>query len=334
MEALDEFENIKQILISTEILGEYQFEEFIDKILEKNENLEITVFSNSIEKMNLNFLNSKKIYNVYENNEYGYNEYLKKINNFNLEENIKEEIKRLKKDINTNTKLKKYDIKNDKLVQKNNKVITVVGTNGVGKSIFCAVFSKYLNEIKKKTLIIDYDTNKTGIKEIFELNISPKEEIEIKDNLKFIFFNNMCDYNSKLLYEDIITYIKSVENIYDFIIIDTTTNLNEKNVLLNISDLVIFLIEPNIFEMKKAKHIEEIILYDWNINIEKMKIVFNKVNKSSIYDEILKEIYCNFEILGSINYTEKLNIFINKKTDYKLNNIEYEKIYRRIERSN
>ena len=51
---------------------------------------------------------------------------------------------------------------------------------------------------------------------------------------------------------------------------------------------------------------------DWEINKEKINILFNKENENSIDENILKNIFSDFKILGYLKENKKYNLIINK----------------------
>ena len=119
---------------------------------------------------------------------------------------------------------------------------------------------------------------------------------------------------------------------YDFIVIDTSSRIDLKYVklILTNGDKIIFLVEPNILELKKTNNLLEVYINDFNIDVDKIKIVFNKVNKYQIAESILEEFFSEFEIIGKIEYEEKYNLFINRKLNNFVNSSGYEKIYKKI----
>ena len=78
---------------------------------------------------------------------------------------------------------------------------------------------------------------------------------------------------------------------------------------------------------KTIKYIES-LLNKYYIEKNKIKIIFNKNCKYSISLSVLREIFNEYEILGTINYDEKYNLLINKNIKNVLLKEEYEKIVR------
>ena len=114
---------------------------------------------------------------------------------------------------------------------------------------------------------------------------------------------------------------------YKFIVIDISSRMDFKYVkcILTFCDKIIFLIEPNLLEISKSNRILEVFLNDLEIDVDKIKIVFNKSNKYKIVESVLEELFSEFEIVGYLDYEEKYNIFINKDTNLvTMNEVCYE----------
>ena len=101
---------------------------------------------------------------------------------------------------------------------------------------------------------------------------------------------------------------------YDLIIVDTTSEcfFEYTKEVINISDQCIFLTEANLLDIKKSIRILKIFQDNWKIKKEKIKIIFNKYNKNSIDEKILKNIFYDYEILGKLYFNNKYNLLINK----------------------
>ena len=201
------------------------------------------------------------------------------------------------------------------------------------------MFSLALKKYHNKILILDFDfTNKSihsifGVKKIFKKNksnnylenninnliVKINSKIDLISNIDFLFngFNNIDYKKIKLIINELLEK-------YDVIIIDTGASyLCEKNKnLINLSDYCIFLTEANLIQLTKAKKILEYYFTKLIIPKNKIKIVFNKYNKFCIKNYLLKKLYFDYEILGFINYSKKINYYINKN----MKNIFIEKI--------
>ena len=203
IEMLEKNGEIDLIIISELLPGEYSFRDLIDKIKQINNKIDIiTILKEKNEEIN-NYLISKGIFNIFFNNELTIEGLIKIINeknNIKKEIEINEEIKKLKKiileknnkkiniKIFNNNKIKKIKNnlnkylknKNKKInnIKNNKKIISVIGTGGVGKSSFCTIFAKLIKN--KKILIIDFDILNSSINSIFGTKKYPKK---FKENI-------------------------------------------------------------------------------------------------------------------------------------------------------
>ena len=352
IEILEKNKEINLIIISELLPGQIGFKKIIEKIKLINKEIAIiSILKDENEELK-NYLISKGVFNIFYNNKITINELIKTINNiFNLkkENEINEEIKNLKKIILENNKpnkkilniknkylkiknkiLNKFNSKNKiKLKNNKNKIISIVGTNGIGKSIFSSLLAKLI--INKKILLIDFDIFNQSINSIFNIKKTNKnnsnslilktnKNIDLLCAVDFLFDENFrVEKNriKKLLEE----YLKK----YDLIIIDTTSEcfFDYTKEILEKSDLIIFLAGGNLTELKKSKNLLDIYINKWKINKEKINIIFNKEDKNSIDNKILKTLFSDFNILEKIKLNNKFDLIINnnlKIIDKKIKN--------------
>lgn len=157
--------------------------------------------------------------------------------------------------------------------------------------------------------------------------------ISVNNNLNILCgIDKIVDmYDEKNLYKlkEIIDFLKKE---YEFIVLDTSarTDMKYVKVVLSSSDKIIFLVEPNLIELQKSNNMLEMIIEDWNIEIDKIKILFNKSNKYKIAECVLEEIFSEFEIVGKLEYEEKYSLFINKNSNTLFEQNEYEKIFEKV----
>lgn len=357
IEILKKNEKIDILILSEILPGEYNIEEFILEIKKYNKEIEIIIFlENKKEELEI-FLKGQGIFNIYYNNEIEVNKIIDKIH-LKEKNNSLEIINNLIKE-NLNTKIKKVKnkIENKKILEnekenklqkntkfkniENNKIITISGVSGVGKSIFTINLAMSLKD--KKILIIDLDILNNCIHTILGIKRKMQKE-EIKLNNLIIKYNNKIDVismseileNKIIEKENIKEFFNSIQNKYDFIFIDMSLECfwkQNKKIMEN-SFLNLFLIEANLIEIKKSKRILEIYNKEWNIKKEKINIIFNKYNINSINKKILRNIFSEYKIIGKINYDLSYNLLINKnyKCKKQFNKIkkEYVEILKKI----
>lgn len=291
LEILELNKNINYILFSDNLLGQIGTKELTKKIIEINKEIIIFIFVNNKKQF---IKNNKDILN---------NKNIKLINNINDEKLNEIFIKKQDKILKENNNIKKEKAEE-------NKIISISGTSGVGKSITTLKIAKYLKEKNKKILLVDLDYFNNSMQLILGIN-NKKEGIK-KVNNKI----NYIKYNKNI---NILNIIKENKNKYNYILIDTSSEVffELTKEILKISDTNIFLIEPNLVGIEKANNLLNIYLNKYLINKESIKILINKYNKYSIKYEIIKNIFYKFKIIGKIKINEKYDLVINK------NNLNY-----------
>ena len=335
------------ILILSEIIpGEYEIKNFIIEIKKMNPYIELIVFIKEENQELNNFLIGNGINRVYVDGENTLEEILNDIYFINNETNLNLEIEKLKEIIkektieNTSKKIIKKNIKEKDL--KISKSIAITGYFGSGKSLFTSLLAKTANKLNLKTLIIDFDILNNSISTLFNISNYNKskfydniEQYIIKINNNISIFNGvdiLFNEDNKINFNKIKEIIEKFKEKYNLILFDTSSEINLKYVktsLVNVQK-IIFLIEPNLIELKKSKELLEVYLEDWEIPKYKFNIVLNKVNVNSIDTEIINNIFSQIKIIGKINLSRNYTALANN-TNFKFMNLkDYEKIIRKI----
>lgn len=370
-EILEINDKINYLIISQLIPGEYKLNELIEKIEIINPEIKIIIILEKYDEELENILIKKGVYRIFYNNKIEIKDILKIINeNEKMEkynEEIKREIEELKKYIKNNDNNKKTKKEKNKIIKinfvfnkikyekikkyinnlnflkankniikiiNNKKIISILGNNGAGKSVFSVMMAKYLIKLNKKILIIDFDILNNSlhtilgvkkysekIRKIIENNNFDNKKINIENliikiNKKLDLIsgiNLIFDSSNKISEEKLKNIIKKLSEYYDYILIDTTSEcfFEYTKQIMNLSDECIFLTEPNLLELSKSKRILD--LYDkWNIERNKIKIIFNKFCKNSIDIKLLKNIYSDYTILGYIKLRNNYSKIINE----------------------
>ncbi len=310
LEVLEKNDNVDMLAVSNLLPEEMNFLYLIDRIRKTKEDLEIVVF---LDKENIsieNFLNSKKIYKIYYLDENGIEVFLNSLKNSNnVSLGISREIEEIKNMIIAPRFKKNY--KNKEIYVESN-LIVITGNPGSGKSIISCILAKQLEKKKKKVALISFDKTKS-LKIILGIN-NVKDYTNRNDisNYLSVFtydFNFKDNLNERYEINELIERLKGE---FDYIVFDISTEYQYINLILRNSKKIVFLLEPNLLEVMKAKQNIDKIIYDLDINADNIKIVFNKTNKYQIADSILEEVFEEFEKIGSISYDEKYNLFINQ----------------------
>ncbi len=384
-ESLEKEHKIDYLILSEILLGEYKIENLIEKIIEKNNKIKIIVILENKKEEIENILYIKGVKKIYYNNQVEIEEIISFIKNDDKEANeeIKFELENLKKILlknniyleqeneknnllnlenekfkNEKTNKEKNKIKLIKNNKENNKkIISVVGTGGVGKSIITLNLSNILKEKNQKILILDFDILNNSLHTILGVNNYPQkiknklqknDLIQNKINVKDLIIkinkkvdlisgiNLLFDSKYKISSEKIQFILEELKQYYDFIVIDTSCECffdYTKNIL-HYSDTILFLLEANLSEIKKANNLLKIYTEEWNLEKDKFNLIINKYNENAVDDKIVKHIFLDYKILGKIKFNKKYNNLINKnfEEDILTKNIkkEYEKITDKI----
>ena len=352
IEILETEKEVDFLIISEALPGNEKIENLIEKIKQINNEVNIVIIlENKKEELEKN-LYSKNVYLILYN-KIEIKEIIKLIKNKKEDENekIKKEINDLKKIIieqnRKNKQNKKQKIKEVKELNLQKEIICILGSGGVGKSIFTVNLAKSLIYSKKKILIIDFDILNNslhtilGVKKYSE-KISKKikennlikdkiglKELKIKINKRIDLIsgiNLLFDSKYKINNIQFNNLFNDVKKFYDVIIIDTSSEcfFNYTKDIIKKSNINIFIVEPNLLEIQKSKNILKIYKEEWNIDNNKINILFNKFNKNSIDINILKIIFSEYNIIGKIDINNKYNLIINKNANKIDKNIKKE----------
>ena len=226
--------------------------------------------------------------------------------------------------------------KNKKIkLEKNKKIIAILGPPKIGKTIFSLIFS--LNIKNKKILIINLDKKK-NIKIIIGKMIK-KEKNSIqkwKKNIDILLAQkdktreeNLLINNQKNRYNKII--LEQFLEEYDYIIIDSN-NINEEEIDIKKIDKIILLVEANLLGIDETREILEEIIHKQKYQKDNTKIVFNKHTKTSINKKTLRNLFEDFEILGQVQYDNYYNFITNTNLRFVPNKIskQYKKVIKKL----
>ena len=333
-------EELENILISKGIYkiiyhNQVEIKDIINLINEEKDNKENEELKEEINNLKKLIMENDQIKNKNKN----------KLNNYLKNTNFYHKIKKKIEKLIPKSKIQKNSFNNQLFANQINsnqkEIISISGPSGVGKSIITVNLAKSLIYEKKKVLMIDFDILNNSLHTILGVKKYPtKIEKEIKNNS-----NNNVDKNKRTEFnvENFIININkrmdlvSVTNLlfgtkeklnsfiiekilnqlkekYNTIIIDTSSECFfdiTKNII-QLSNKSIFVTETNILEIKKAKELLNIYINEWKISKEKFNILFNKYDEECVDINLLKCIFCEFNILGVLKYHAKYNKLINK----------------------
>lgn len=195
----------------------------------------------------------------------------------------------------------------------NNSLHTILGVNKYSKKI--------KDKIKNNNLI----NSKINIEELI---IKINKNVDLISGINLIF-----DSKYKISNLKINNMINELKKYYNYIIIDNSSECffdYTKNIINN-SEKILFILEANLIEIKKAKNLLKLYKENWKVNNNKIKIIINKYSQNSIDDSVIKDVFKEYTIIGKIKFNEKYNLIINKKDNLNKYIIQdYEKIKDKI----
>lgn len=363
-----EINHIDIIILSAILPGEYNIEQLIDKIKEKEINIEIILFLEKEDEILEKKLRSKGIQNIFYHNQFGTSELIEKIEE---EKKVKKEIEEITELISKQKKVNKItnEIKKisrvkeyiKELIEKinlnkinnkkeQNKIISILGSSGIGKSIFTSILGLQLSKQNKKVLILDFDILNPSIKTIFGIEKNNKKIdeknlknliIKINKNLHVIYgIEILFGGKEKITFSKIQEIINSLKENYNIILIDTSSEcyfqINRK--LIKSSNNTLFLAEGNFISIQKSQNLLNIYNKEWEIEKEKINIIYNRFTENSIDIEIFKRLFLDYKVIGKIELNKDYNTIINQNLKKgmmgKIIEKEYNKIIEKLENNN
>ncbi len=358
LEILELEKNIDILILSENLPGEINLIELLLKI--KKNDIKIFIILETENNELKNTLFDYGIKNIYYNDKITIDELVKIIEKETIESNeeLKNEIEKLKEIIsekeyrNERKKAKFYkekirknllDIykkmskKHEKCTTQNNKkIIIFCGNYNSGKSIVLALFTKILFKKSKKNLVINFNEKNNDIFFILNKRNNKNNDeniIEKKENLSSkidVIDGKIFVENEKFNKEKFERFNANYDRIYIENYFENDSETEQE--ILKISDKIIFLSQTNLLEISKSKKILERYISRYLIEKEKIYILFNKYNKYSIDENLLKKIFFEFNSIGKIKFNNKYNLLLNGQVFMSIKKLrkEYFKIYKKI----
>ena len=318
-----------------------EFKNFFDKeeycVYEKDYIYEDALFENAEKNnvdmiiLNEDIIENKKRYKTLLNNKCRIILFLDNIDNINIYRNYgfkeifdkdfmnveflkkylfkKEEM--YKKGYFSNTKKIQEELKEFKKFKfiKKAEIIVFTGNVKSGKTTIALNMIKILEN--KKILYINLSIYKNNdINYIFNENVNNKEFKRNNNNNEITFLI--------IKKENINEILEKNNSKYDFIIIDLDFNLNYKYLkcVFIYASKIFFVIHPLQLEIYKSLEMIEMFKNNKIVNEEKVFIIFNKYDYTSVNIDILKEIFKKYKIECVIKNKIKYRRLINKEIKY------------------
>ena len=173
------------------------------------------------------------------------------------------------------------------------------------------------DKLKDDEYLSEFRLNERNIEKLL---VKVSHKIDLISSEKYVF-----DENYILKHEKIEEMIEKLKGKYYMILIDTTSDIRYQKLmkeLINISSKTICLVEGNLVCMKKTKE----LLETNRQNTKKINIIYNKKNKYTIEENVLKMIFFKYKFIGTLSYDCKYDKIINKNLNalYITSNIEKE----------
>lgn len=286
------------------------------------------------------------IYHIFKDGDFCIQEIIQAIEtDYKNYDEINKEVIDLKRELQTRKSEKIIETKIIPKIQKQ-EIITVAGTEGAGKSLFAKQIAVAIAKKSEfKVLVIDFNTANGNLHYFFGIDSMPAKPEYILPKEKASSISYMADAIDKRTFDnkifekytmkinginnlDIITgnasayicknvldvehYMRILEKakqMYDFIIIDTSSNifLDSTRFSLSSATKVFFLTEGNIPSVFRSKRIFDEIYNKWEIKNEKIEVVINKYDKGSLDKSFIKEAFKEINNVKFIKYNYKYN---------------------------
>ncbi len=309
LEALEREKNVEILFLYQNIIVHYSVDKLIELIRKMQENIFIILFNGE-----------------------GVEETVKEDENLKLYHTMELDLNEFEKNLPQPkiTSIQNYT----------SKIIAISGASGIGKSTFSTFLAKNVENPNSKILLIDFDLDENHIKTILKLKKNPQVKENVKDMIINVNKNLDVLYNLKIIFPDkeninflsLQKFMMELKSEYPLILVDTSSNVENEYTkrIFYYSQKVIFLVEPNILGIKKARDMLEVIENDWKVSSEKINLVLNKTNMYEISENIIQELFPDMKIIGKMKYMDSYNLMINRDINKKEIKKEYEKIYKKI----
>lgn len=182
VEVLEDYEDIDFIIINSELPGEMSLKQLIQNILEINKRIKIIIFSENKNEELEKYLYNKGVYKVLYDNEIEISDLIKLVNNNSENDELKEEINKLKEIILEKEKRKNKNI--FKILKNKIKNIILKIKNKLSKNKINNIYNNYENKNNKNKNIIRIKKhkNKKIIINSISKNTSAQTIIILKNN--------------------------------------------------------------------------------------------------------------------------------------------------------
>lgn len=339
------------VIVSEDLVGEYDKYIFIEKIKEVDTKIKIIVIVGELEDNYKSFLYSKGVFHIFTDGKSLIEELICAIND--------EDYKTRELDFKPQNVLsiKQYGREkgngfNRNLVPKfqRQQVISFIGVGSSGKTTVASCFAKILSQkTKARVLLVDFDIVNAGVNRFIGVKKEPENPGYILASDKNSSLNYLVDaidkriLNANILERyivkskifpnlDVLTGNRSLyvcknilsseyysrilevaKTVYDYIILDTSGNifLDSMQFALLNSTKVFVVTEGNYLALERTGRLFYEFFPVWGVPKNKVEIIINKYGIKSLDKIIINEIIKECEIAGYIKFSEKYEELIN-----------------------
>lgn len=308
------------LLTKDSLVGNIDKYFYIKQLRLAHENLKIVYFVENLDIRYKEFLFANEVFNIIEGDEISLEE---------IEENIQSDKKIIyKKSQKICDNKVEYMVQNNVLTKAN---IAVFGTSGAGKSIVSSIINNSLiKKLKLKTFLLDMDIQNSSLdiinnweKESLSLNTVMDYIDKYKDIGGLFGINSknnhmsadmsIYDVQNKIAEKYYEKIYKNIFGKFDYCLIDLPNSifLDVVGYTVKMVDKIIFVINPNYVSIRQAKKYLEVMVKIWNIPVEKIGIIVNKIDKYSLNKNQIKSLLGNYNIIMEIPIINNINSYIN-----------------------
>lgn len=322
-------EAIDSIIVSSLLQGQDDFFDFVERIKRKNSVARIVVITDEMGVTEKNNLANMGVFDVLYDDRVEISDVIDAIDrqepfakNVLMETKTEYNAEDVYETVEYITKMQKQE------------VIAISGPNGCGKSTFAVNLTKKLaQKSNAKILLIDLDTLNGNIDEIMKINKSPQNVELLMDEDKKCGLNYAVDLIAKNRFDanvldelvieekgvDVLTgnvslhYCQNVlkeefydtiltcaKEKYDFIIIDTSSNifLDSTKWAMQVANKILFLVENSYISIKKSTQLLNVYTNVWRIWKNKIRLIIRKNHADGVEVELVEKILYGIEVGG------------------------------------
>lgn len=349
------------LIVYANLEGDMDKYMFIEKIREIDSKIEIFVIIDEEDDNYKNYLFKKGIFNIFVNEKTSKEELISAINNDKTNKPHKFDLRQKNANGDKLIKKENKIENRPNLMPRFQKqqIISFTGMGSTGKTTIATQLGILIaKNSRAKVLLIDFDTINAGMNQFLGVKRAPQNPEYILPLDKNAGINYMIDAIDKRTFDsntfekyvqrtkyfsnlDVLTGNKSLfvcekvlnteyytrilekaKELYDFIIIDTSSNIfvdATQFALLN-SNVIFYVAEATNISFERTFRALKEIFPVWGVNNSKIKLIINKYHKNSPSKLIINEMMKDVPIAGYISFSGEYDEYLNSGKPYALDN--------------